>query len=205
MAVLIVAIVAHLGVADEVREQLQNRFDSPGIAQDHVTAMLVMNQLAFTLKILFSCATARSRRALGTVLTATLPPHGHISRYANLLGLNRKSLRLKAAMRRRNVIFKDWTADYFVIQVGKRVVNKRGEVGVVTAVDLEKMTCSVQIFCSDGSTYIKDFTTKGKKCMRVIEPEFGPEKQKLRSDPHAGCDCGSAPRVMSHKWTDEEL
>jgi hypothetical protein len=109
MAVLIVAIVAHLGVADEVREQLQNRFDSPGIAQDHVTAMLVMNQLAFTLKILFSCATARSRRALGTVLTATLPPRGHISRYANLLGLNRKSLRLKAAMRRRNVIFKDWT------------------------------------------------------------------------------------------------
>ena len=182
MAVLIVAIVAHLGVADEVREQLQNRFDSPGIAQDHVTAMLVMNQLAFTLKILFSCATARSRRALGTVLTATLPPRGHISRYANLLGLNRKSLRLKAAMRRRNVIFKDWTADYFVIQVGKRVVNKRGEVGVVTAVDLEKMTCSVQIFCSDGSTYIKDFTTKGKKRMRVIEPEFGPEKQKLRSD-----------------------
>jgi hypothetical protein len=102
MAVLIVAIVAHLGVADEVREQLQNRFDSPGIAQDHVTAMLVINQLAFTLKILFSCATARSRRALGTVLTATLPPHGHISRYAHLLGLNRKSLRLKAAMRRRN-------------------------------------------------------------------------------------------------------
>jgi hypothetical protein len=182
MAVLIVAIVAHLGVADEVREQLQNRFDSPGIAQDHVTAMLVMNQLAFTLKILFSCATARSRRALGTVLTATLPPRGHISRYAKLLGLNRNSLRLKAAMRRRNMIFKDWTADYFVIQVGKRVVNKRGEVGVVTAVDLEKMTCSVQIFCSDGSTYIKDFTTKGKKRMRVIEPEFGPEKQKLRSD-----------------------
>ena len=144
--------------------------------------MLVMNQLAFTLKILFSCATARSRRALGTVLTATLPPRGHISRYAKLLGLNRNSLRLKAAMRRRNMIFKDWTADYFVIQVGKRVVNKRGEVGVVTAVDLEKMTCSVQIFCSDGSTYIKDFTTKGKKRMRVIEPEFGPEKQKLRSD-----------------------
>ena len=121
MAVLIVAIVAHLGVADEVREQLQNRFDSPGIAQDHVTAMLVMNQLAFTLKILFSCATARSRRALGTVLTATLPPRGHISRHAKLFGLNRNSLRLKAAMRRRNVIFKDWTADYFVIQVGKRV------------------------------------------------------------------------------------
>ena len=98
MAVLIVAIVAHLGVADEVREQLQNRFDSPGIAQDHVTAMLVINQLAFTLKILFSCATARSRRALGTVLTATLPPRGHISRYAKLLGLNRNSLRLTAAI-----------------------------------------------------------------------------------------------------------
>ena len=44
MAVLIVAIVAHLGVADEVREQLQNRFDSPGIAQDHVTAMFFLNK-----------------------------------------------------------------------------------------------------------------------------------------------------------------
>ena len=40
--------------------KLQSRFGSPGIAQDHVTSMLVMNQLAFTLKILFRCATARS-------------------------------------------------------------------------------------------------------------------------------------------------
>ena len=182
VAVLIVAIIMHLEVADEVRKVLQERTDASGISQDHATAMYIVNQLAASLEILLHCTTARSRRALGTILTAIAPDRGQASRVSRLLRINRNSLRLKAAMRRRNMIFKDWTEDYFVIKVGKRVVNKRGEIGVVTAVDLEKMTCSVEIFCSDGSTYIKDFTTKGKKRMRVIEPEFGPEKQKVRSD-----------------------
>ena len=127
VAVLIVAIIMHLEVADEVRKVLQERTDGPGISQDHATAMYIVNQLAASLEILLHCTTARSRRALGTILTAIAPDRGQASRVSRLLRINRNSLRLKAAMRRRNMIFKDWTADYFVIQVGKRVVNSAGK------------------------------------------------------------------------------
>jgi hypothetical protein len=51
-------------------------------------------------------------------------------------------------MRRRNVIFKDWTEDYFVIKVGKRVVNKRGEIGFTS--DRKHDSYATQFFLNEA-------------------------------------------------------
>jgi hypothetical protein len=182
---IIVDIIFYFGVEESVNEEIRHRRrDKPGRDRDYDTAMYIVNRLVAIIGMLSSCATAMAMSALFTIYVAIAPEKGYKARVAELLKINRRSKRLAKAANRRKIILEDWDKDFFVISVGKKVRTKRGLEGQVISVDLNSANpkCLVEIFCSDGSTYIQEFAAKAKNRVRVVEPKFGPEKRRTRRD-----------------------